>query len=636
MFRKFCNSPVLAKIKYVNHEIIDSTTPATFVLGSAFHKAMEVYYGGSDTLIPTNEAEAIEYGMQAGMEYIDMFNDGWIKWNKAYTGKQILFDKFTFAFNAYVSERPYKKGNIFSTEEHLKETISVEWNGQRVDLPVPLEGYTDRIDEEDGELVVVDYKVVGQFSSPDKIDGNKMIAAVIYYFLCYAKHGRAPVKMRYEEVKHTKNKDGSPQVRVYDIVYEENKLFFDFFFRLYEDLTRHLNGEAVSMPNTDAMFDGDIELISYIHRLDIDEVRAEKMKQAKVSSITDLLKSDLVRTSSMKNLMATLEKEFISAKTLDYSKMNIQEKIEMKFMEYGMLLRFDSVIQGATVNQYRFTPSIGLKMRRIKGYVDDIEQVLGVTGVRILAPVPDTTFVGIEVPVKERTFPSAPAADGFNIAIGQTTTGEAYRFDIRKAPHMLVAGATGAGKSVFLSSVIRQLSTAENTEIVLCDPKQVELAEHADLPNVVRHVTTHDDIALVLIELVDEMNARYKKLASAGVKNIEGYSGTDMPYKFIVVDEFGDITCGENSKLVAMAIRQLGQMARAAGIHMILATQRPSVKVISGDIKANFDVKVAFRMAKAVDSMVLLDEAGAEKLLGKGDMLFSCADGIVRLQGYKD
>jgi S-DNA-T family DNA segregation ATPase FtsK/SpoIIIE len=267
-------------------------------------------------------------------------------------------------------------------------------------------------------------------------------------------------------------------------------------------------------------------------------------------------------------------------------------------------------------------------MARLRSYVADVEQVLGISGIRVLAPIPNTTMVGYEVPRKERKFPKVPNGFGFDLAIGQTIMGEPRRFDIRQAPHMLVAGASGSGKSVFLASMIEQINRISNVQIHLFDPKMVELAQYQSLPSVVEYQSDPDAIACSLMDIEAEMNSRYKRLVSAKKKNIADCGG--IPYKFVIIDEYGDLM----SKDINKSILVLAQKARAAGIHLIIATQRPSVDVITGTIKANFPTKAVFRTAKLTDSKVVIDEAGAETLTGKGDMLFASDAGIERLQGY--
>jgi S-DNA-T family DNA segregation ATPase FtsK/SpoIIIE len=340
--------------------------------------------------------------------------------------------------------------------------------------------------------------------------------------------------------------------------------------------------------------------------------------------------------------------------------MQNQQKIQTKLMEHGMMLQFDSIVEGSTIDLYQFVPSIGLKMKRLRSYVEDIEQVLGISGVRVLAPIPNSTMVGFEVPRKERSFPTVPAGNGFDIAIGQTIMGGARRFDIRTAPHILVAGSSGSGKSVWLNGAIEQLARIPNTEMHLFDPKRVELSHHKS--KAVEYKSDIMDIYEALQRLEKEMLKRYDAMEKAGVRNIEGMP--DMKYKFVVIDEFGELIAakhidvqtektghvfsrGQNAGMeetktietnisaeIENKILRIAQMSRAAGIHLIIATQRPSADVIKGTIKANFPIKVVFKTAKAVDSIVILDDIGAEKLAGKGDMLFAGDNGIERLQGY--
>lgn len=662
---RFSTNPILFKIQDVNGDRFDTSMGISGVIGQAFHRAMEAYYGGNDDMPVSDEAEAIEAGLKVGTSFLEMYNDGFIEWSSTVPNKQKALEMFAYGFNSYVKAKPWEKEDLVSVEEMLEEVVDVEWRGQLLTLPVKLKGYTDKIIRQDGKLKIKDYKTTRAFSDPEKIDGAKILQAVQYYLLAYARYGEEPYSMTFEEVKLTANRDGSPQVREYEMVYEENELYFDFYFRFYDDMTRALNGEMVYVPNINAFYDNEVALISYIHRLDVSEEQAKLMKKHKVTNITDLLKKQIQSAGNMRKLLKTVEEKFVSAKNLNYEKMENQEKIQTKLLEYGMMLQFDSKIEGATVDLYRYTPSIGLKMSRIKAFTEDIEQVLGVSGIRVLAPIPNTSLVGFEVPRKQRTFPALPAGKGFDIAIGQDVMGEPYRFDIRQAPHLLVAGASGSGKSVFLTSIIEQLDrlAKKDVEIHLFDPKMVELAVYQESKNVVEYETDILKIHQSLANLVAEMNRRYKKLASQKARNLEEAGG--MPYKVVVIDEFGDLTMQnyvheetidtgevytkgskqgeakivvektEVSKEIARYILLLAQKARAAGIHLVIATQRPSTDVITGTIKANFPTKVAFRTAKAVDSVVLLDEPGAEKLMGKGDMIFASDEGQVRLQGYK-
>ena len=650
----FGTNPIMFKIKYINRQTIDSTYGISSIIGTAFHKAMETYYGGNEDMVVATESEAIEYGLKVGMSFIENYNDGWIKWTDGIPNKQKAQETFAFIFNSYVKEMPYNNGDeMVSTEEKLEEMVSVEWKGKLVTLPIKLKGYTDKIIRSNGKIKIVDYKTVTSFSNPEKIDGEKMIQAIQYYFLVYAKYEVEPYSFIFEEVKKTKNRDGGPQVKKYEIVYDENEQFFDFYFRYYEDVTKALNGEQVYVPNTKAMYDGDVSIISYIHRLDDEGEVAKQMKELKVENITDLLKKKIQSASSMKKFLATVEKEFISAKNLNYLKMKNEEKIQTKLMEHGMMIQFDSLIQGQAFDLYRYTPSIGLKMKKLEGYSADVEQVLGTSGIRVLAPIPDSSFVGFEVPKKERTFPDGTAEnEGYNLAIGVDVMGKPYRFDMTLAPHMLVAGATGSGKSVFLNSLITQLTKVPDTEIHLYDPKIVELAHFKKSPNVVEYQRDPEGINTALQELVYEMRQRYNQLEKRGVKNITEYNEDEitkapkyqkpMRRKFVIFDEFGDVTAREIkingvniSKEIKESILILSQEARAAGIHLIIATQRPSVNIINGTIKSNFPTKAVFRTSKAVDSQVVLDETGAEKLLGMGDMIFSSNAGTLRLQGYR-
>lgn len=616
------------RINYLNGDRIETTSNISGVVGRAFHKAMEVYYRGNPDYMPADEQQAIEYGLKTGMEFLNNYNDGFIEYSAKIENKQDALDRFSFLFASYIKEKPYDPSvEIVATEECIEELVNVEWRGHRLTLPVPLKGYIDKLVRHDGKLKIIDYKTCANFSDPEKIDGEKIIQAIMYYLLVHARYGEAPYSFVFEEVKMAKNRDNGPQVQHYEIIYKDHELFFDFFFRLYEDVTNGISGKMVYVPNVKTLFDNEVSIIAYINRLDVPEKQAELMKEHKVDNITDLLKVKIQNAGSMRQLMKTVEQKFVSAKNLNYERMTNEEKIKVKLMEHGMILEHDSTIEGATVDLYRYIPSIGLKMSRIEQYAADVEQVLGIAGIRILAPIKGSTMIGFEVPRTERTYPPLPVSRGFELAIGQTITGQTKYFDLRDAPHMLVAGSTGSGKSVFLSTIITQLGKLPNVDLHLYDPKMVELSMYEHLAVEYQH--EHVDINVSLAYLVDEMNNRYQQLKQAKKRSIAEMPG--MRYKFVVIDEFGDLILSES---VQDTILLLAQKARAAGIHLIIATQRPSVDIIKGTIKANFPVKAVFRTAKAVDSRVVLDETGAEKLLGKGDMLFATSEGTERLQGF--
>lgn len=621
---QFSVNPIMFKIKYINGDIFDTANSISSVIGRAFHSAMDVYYGYSGT------EKDVKKGLEYGMDFLDEYNTNFIEFNKTVDTIQKAQEVFAFAYNSYVNENDDRKEEIISTEELIEGLINIEWRGKKLNLPVPLKGYIDKIIREDGKLKIIDYKTTRSFSNPEKIDGAKIIQSIMYYLLVAMAYGEAPYSMVYEEVKTSKNRNNEPQVRKYEIVYEENEQFFDFFFRFYEDMTDSLNGNAVYVPNILSFWDNETAIVSYIHRLDMEEEKADQMKKLRVKNITDLLKKKIQKSGNMKKFLKNLERTCEIANKINYKSMEKEEQIHTKLLEHGMMLHFVDKIEGLNIDLYRFEPSIGLKMKKIEGYVADIEQVVGVTGVRVLAPIPNTTYVGFEVPRKDREFIKVkPKNKDFELAIGIDVMGKTFYFDIRQAPHILVAGATGSGKSVFLNSLIYQI-TKIDAELVLFDPKRVELSQFENKADL--YLDDSETIALALDDLVKEMEERYKKMKELGVRTIEG---TDLKYKFIVIDEFGDLTLGSaHSQMITRNITLLAQKARACGMHLIIATQRPSVDVITGTIKNNFICKAVFRMSKAIDSQVVLGEAGAEKLLGRGDMIFSSDDGDVRLQGF--
>lgn len=638
-WEKFSTDPFMFKVNYLNGDTIDTASSPTNAIGRSMHKALEAYFGGGDHATPADDGEAIKLAHEVGLAFLAGIYDSFIEYNTVVKNRAQLEERFAYTFFQYMKEQDFDHAasEIVLVEKMLKHKVIVDER----ELPVPLKGQQDLVYRgADKKLHIKDYKFTSKFSDLDSIDASKLVQAVYSYFLVYAELGEAPIDITFDEFKIVQNKDGSPQTHRFTINFEETPLMFDLFFRLYGDITDALMGKQVFIPNFRAMFDREVALLAYIHRLDVTEVRAAELKKLKVDNITDFLKKKIQTTGSMKKYLETVSKKFVSASTLNYSTMRIEDKIKMKLAEHGLGVEFDSKITGSSVELYRYEPSVGLKMTKIEAYVKDIEQVVQISGIRVLAPIPDSGLIGFEVPLKKRTFPKEkPEAEGFNLAIGVDIEGNIVRSDIREAPHMLVAGSTGSGKSVFVANLIRQLQSLPKSlvQLVLLDPKMVELqqfsggAKYADNP---------EEITGILEGLVKDMDSRYKVLQQQGYKNLaemQKDQGDVLPYIFVFLDEYGDLMASRKySTDIKEAVFRLGQKARAAGIHMILTTQRPSTKIISGDIKANFPTRVAFKTATQVDSQVIIDQGGSEKLLGKGDMLFrdNGSAQLRRLQGF--
>lgn len=334
--------------------------------------------------------------------------------------------------------------------------------------------------------------------------------------------------------------------------------------------------------------------------------------------------------------------------------------LEATFASFGIKVTVERAEIGPSVTKYEVKPAVGVRVNRISNLSDDLALALAAKDVRIEAPIPGKSLIGIEVPnsdiatvsFRELWEQSQTKAENFlEIPLGKAVNGTARAFDLSKMPHLLVAGSTGSGKSVAVNGIIASIlmkARPDQVKFMMVDPKMVELSVYNDIPHLLIPVVTNPRKASkALQKVVDEMENRYELFAKVGVRNIAGfnakveefnsqseYKQIPLPFIVVIVDELADLMMVV-SKEVEDAIIRLGQKARAAGIHMILATQRPSVDVISGLIKANVPSRVAFAVSSGTDSRTILDENGAEKLLGRGDMLFKPIDENhpVRLQG---
>lgn len=323
--------------------------------------------------------------------------------------------------------------------------------------------------------------------------------------------------------------------------------------------------------------------------------------------------------------------------------------LQSTFKSFGVKVIIKKAILGPTITRYEVQPAVGVKVSRIVNLADDLALALAAKDIRIEAPIPGKPFIGIEVPnratsvvsfkdVMEHQDKKAKKVP-MDVPLGKDVTGSIISANLTKMPHLLIAGSTGSGKSVAINTILASIlmkARPEEVKLVLIDPKMVELSVYNGVPHLLIPVVTDAKLASnALRKVVKEMERRYKLFAAGGVRNMDEYNRKvaennqdktkpamkPLPYILVVVDELSDLMMVGGHD-VEGAIVRLGQMARAAGIHMILATQRPSVDVITGLIKANVPSRISFAVSSGVDSRTILDQTGAEKLLGRGDMLY--------------
>ncbi len=324
--------------------------------------------------------------------------------------------------------------------------------------------------------------------------------------------------------------------------------------------------------------------------------------------------------------------------------------LEDTLASFGVGAKVTHIERGPSITRYELRPERGVKISRISALADDIALALAATSVRIEAPIPGKSAVGIEVPnttvsivALREILDSIPrSVPPLTMALGKDITGKPVTGELGKMPHLLVAGATGAGKSVCLNCIIASLlviATPDQLELLMIDPKRVELTVYNGIPHLKHEVITDPSMAAGALAMITrEMDLRYERFAKAGVRKIEEYNAKypdeKLPYIVVIIDELADLMLIAPAK-VEMLIMRLAQLARATGIHLVVATQRPSVDVITGLIKANIPSRIAFAVSSQVDSRTILDMGGAERLLGRGDMLYLPIDAPkpIRAQG---
>ncbi len=392
----------------------------------------------------------------------------------------------------------------------------------------------------------------------------------------------------------------------------------------------------------------------------------KKTDEKELGKEVQAIEKEVKKTTSVENQYVFPSLDILSqpkggTKVSDTDLIETATKLQETLESFGVKVKMGDVSCGPSVTRYELVPEQGVKVSSITRLTDDIKLSLAASDIRIEAPIPGKAAVGIEVPnekrnmvtlrelLESREFQSAKSKVTF--AVGKDISGKTIVTDIAKMPHMLVAGATGSGKSVCINTLIMSIlykANPEEVKFIMVDPKMVELTAYADIPHLMIPVVTDPKKASAALNwAVKEMEGRYNKFAEVGVRDIKTYNkkiaglkhNEDNTYEkmsqiVIIVDEFADLMMVAPGE-VETAVCRLAQLARAAGIHLVLATQRPSVNVITGLIKANIPSRIALSVSSAVDSRTIIDGAGAEKLLGNGDMLFAPQDypKPVRVQG---
>ncbi len=647
-------NPIIFKLKYILN-VYDSKMGMGGMVGRAAHEALKVYYNGNPAIPrPADKDKARELAIDTGMAYLNKYNDSYIDYKK--TGsREIMLKTYAQAMQFYFAEEP-EYNEIMLMEEKLEAEMHTI-DGQL--LPLPGVGIPDLVHKrKDGGIEIIDTKFVKSFTDYETEDYIKIIQSQFLWHLLRDAKGINADRMLFREIKtseNTRENAGKPQIRDYAIPFSHEQ-YRTIFYNMYKDAVRFIsNPNAIYLPNLSDPFDGEQSGLLY----------AQGLLNSDMSDVEVMHKVKDVAFISKKFVPSRLER-------IENQHLNPEEKIKLRLAEFGIPVEPAETIAGTSVTQYRFKVSAGVRMSVFEKHRADIALALEAkSDIRIIAPIPGTSLVGVEVPNEARTTVGMGdqhlTPGTLMLPIGVTVQGEVIKAPLDEMPHLLIAGATGAGKSILLhgliTALIKQLKPSE-MDLILIDPKRVELVAFAKDPHVSGKILyEYEDAADKLARLVNVMEERYQRLEACSVRNISEYNKISsgikkkMPYIVVVIDEFADfiirskmqerknkknppkIKKGQKPPAdhdVEILIARLAAMARAVGIHLVIATQRPSVDVITGLIKANFPTRIALTTASATDSRIILGEDGAEKLSGKGDMLFMHPGrhGKVRLQGF--
>lgn len=563
----------------------------------------------------------------------------------------------------YVSEI-IDYGEILAVELDIEHEVYDKIGDTSVISPVPFKAIIDTVCRQTSErtfetadglktypkwtLFIEDVKFKGRFSEMSSNNPNYFFQAFFNFYCLSRELGEKPAYMIFREIKLSKNTDGSSQHQtvVFHFSWDDFELHKAFFWRYYLEAMermrfiqeRDLLFNIFDWTNWDKEFE---KQIAYYMDVPVWELKNRIMisERNKVASKIGMW--------DKKNGFITGKTKIAEMNIEEVNLDSIQDKVRIKFLDYGIPLEYVKTVEGYAINQILYTPSRWVQMKNIESKVKEIQQATGIEEIRIEAPVPGTKYIGVEYPREERSF--LPLTEytvkkkGLIIPIGKDVSGELTEINLSDSdnPHLIVAGKTGSWKSEFMKVCIETLK--KKADIYLMDPKRVEFSKYKDEVKWYQYQANQFDLLLHWIEgvwlswIIPIMEKRYEIFDLQEVKDIEQYNSMDcnkrkkMKPIVIIIDEFESIS----SQLDIMAgIHRIATLGRACGIHLIIATQRPTVKVLDGQIKANISTRVCFALSSQTDSKVVLDEKGAEKLLGKWDMLFKHNGKQKRLQSF--
>lgn len=597
-------------------KLYDNTMNPSALVGSAAHRALESFYRGV----------VREKAIEEGQRYIDTYNDASIDFGK--TGNRSKINKdYTQAMNFYFAEQPKIK-EVVSVEDTIVTFIK---HGE-VQLALPIKAKIDLITRDDqGRIILRDHKFVSSYTDNLKDKGDRVLQAMFYYYAIKHKYNEIPYSLIFDELKISANTNGEPQRQPYQIIFDEHPDFHDIFLNLFNDCTEEIANENCKyLPNVGDIFSGQDSFEGY--RLEVTGIDTDKLVVQHRNRALEITEKIYVPSHTDK-----VENAYITD----------EERIRVKLQEFGIAVDMQETFKGANITKFTLKPMRGVKMSRFEQHAKDIAIALKAATIRVEAPIMGTDLVGIEIPAKERRTvnwePKMTIPDSLMLSLGVDVYDKVVKKDLADMPHLLIAGSTGSGKSVMMNVIITTLLAQNSDEklgLVLIDPKRVELAQFEDATHLLAPVIYDVDKAeATLMALVGEMEDRYKHLKKLKYRHIDEYNAKNvkvMQKIVIVIDEMADLMLQDKEGRIEAAIVRLAQKARAVGMHLILGTQRPSVDVLTGLIKANLPTRICFMTASSIDSRIVLDQSGAEELTGKGDglLLDPHNKGLKRFQAF--